>query len=175
MKPIHIFLLIIAAAAFAVSYAVWRRNKAATTTNGNGTNKAVQGLLATVSTTTVIDPVSGQEYIISQAGENALDQGAGTAQMKSNLAQIIQTIESELGSSPAKLTIKTYGPDGQLMGSTDINNPFNANLVTAQGADPIPGGLEGELLYSCPSGTILHGPNYYKSATGESLFGMFCN
>jgi len=131
-------------------------------------------ILATVSTTTVVDPVTGDELVVSPQGVNALDQGAGSAQLKSNINDVINLVQDRDGITPSELTLKVYDASNRYVGSTKITNPLVSGK-TALGYTAPQAVVNGTINYQCNNTDQLRGPGYYTTETGQDLFGMFCN
>jgi len=172
MKPIEILVLLIASIAFYLSYKIYKEKKQAADAP-SGPSKIDQ-MMATKSTVVIVDPVTLEEYIISQEGDNALDSGPGTFRMRNNIELVISTIENQTGKLFAEYQLKTYDPNGNLVGVTKISNPLHKELQKGTSAVKTAEFFDGSDLYSCAPGAILHGPDYYKTTGGDVLFGMFC-
>jgi len=131
-------------------------------------------ILATVSTTTVVDPVSGEELIISPSGQNPLDQSVGSNSIKANLSGVINDIEARSGVQPTELTLKVYDASNKLVGSTTVVNPYTSGKFPT-GYTANEAVVNGTINYQCDNTDLLRGPGYYGTPTGDGLFGMFCN
>ena len=170
MKPIHYILIFITIAVLFIAFSVDKRRKDALNKQKSDANK---GVLATISITTIVDPTTGDEFIISNVGENPLDQAAGATSMRSNVAQVLNDIDNRSGLQPTEFIIKTYSKEGKLLGSTIVKNPYKNVSPVAMPAD-ILAGIDGTIQYSCTQGKI-QGPGYFTTEQGAELFGMFCN
>ena len=71
MKPIHFIILGLAAALLLFAFLYDRKKRMAG--KAEQQKKLMEGAWAITSITTVVDPTTGQEYIISNLGENNLD------------------------------------------------------------------------------------------------------
>ena len=137
-------------------------------------SKSTSDLLATGSYTTVLHPVTNEELIISPIGVNSIDQGAGTNFLRRSISAVVNEVHLATGTMPQTLIIKTYTPDNLLMGTSQINNPFNFQVPT--GSPAIADTVNGTISYTCSKETEkLHGPNYYSDYDKNTLFGMFCS
>lgn len=181
MKPIHIILFIAAAIVGAIALADYnhrKRSKCACgkdqkdcTCNGNGNGKKKP--LASQTVTTVVDPTTGDEYVVSDLGDNNLDMKMGTIRMEQSVSQIIQDIGYRTGVYPATVKLKVYDPAGKLVGETVAEAPNEKNTLSGSPAiENILG--DGSTEFSCPTGIRPEGPGYYQTGSGETLFGMFC-
>lgn len=129
-------------------------------------------LLATVSTTTMIHPITEEELIISPSGSNAIDQAAGTDMMRAAISSVLSETQQMAGTQPAQITLNTYSSSGKLMGSTKVANPYVAGVPSGYPAEQKV--FEGTINYSCSKEDKLDGPGYYGYG-GDTLFGMYCS
>lgn len=172
MKPIHIIAFLAAVIVFALAAAMWKHQKKqvkkASQPNGNGSKP-----LATETVTTIEDPTTGAEYVVSELGENNLDGRMGTYKMESSIAAILNDIDYRTGLKPATLKLNVYDPQGKLVGYKTIGTPSKDIMGAGVPATAFQAPY-GEVSYSCPSGQLPQGPGYYTNVTGETLFGLFC-
>ncbi len=171
MKSSHIIIAVLAlvVAILLVLIIRTRKRQAAEEDAKDVTNN----LLATVSTTTIVDPSQGNEIVISPSGVNSIDQGAGTEMMRQNISSVMADIENRMGTQPAEFTIKTYSSSGQLMGATTVKNPFTTTGVSGYSAQQAV--VNGTINHGYSNGETLGGSGYYNTPQGETLFGMFCS
>lgn len=171
MKPVHVIILALAAGLFL--FAFWYSRKKMLDVQNAEQQNLVKGAAAIATITTVVDPTTGQEFIISDLGENNVDGGVDTRKMKVELIKVITDINLRSGVTLKTLTLKTYDPKMNLLSSTTVANPYKLQLPFGVAATPIqtPTGID----YSCGTNGSLNGPGFYNSAGGSLFFGMFCN
>lgn len=181
MKPIHYIILGLAAALLLFAF-LYNRKKTREI-EAQKQNKLVQGALAIATITAVVDPTTGQEYIISNLGENNLDAGPDTRKMKQALATVINDINMRGGAFPGvaggffspikNLTLKMYDAKMNLVSSTTIANPYQQKLPIALPA--VSQQNSNGINYSCAGVGNPTGPGFYNDSKGSMFFGMFCN
>lgn len=173
MKPIQIVLIFVVAFVFTLAFLSYRAKRRKPVSNGTKPTDA-QNILATNTTTTIVDPTTSEEYIISGIGENNLDNTVGSSNMRAAISAVVNDIDNRTGEAPATFTIKTYGPSGNLIGQTTIGNPYQKNIP--KGTTAFESMIaSGATDYSCNEGLSLAGPGYYRNDSNAQLFGMFCN
>jgi hypothetical protein len=119
MKTSYIVIIAVCVILLVSAVIFWKKKKA----DLPGPKKEItvpEDVLATDSVTTVVDTGSGQEFIVSNVGNNPIDYGTGTQDLNNNINHVVQTIAAREGQMPTQLTLKTYTPSGVLMGSTSF-------------------------------------------------------
>lgn len=119
MKTSHYVIIAVCLILLVAAVIFWKKKKA----DLPGPKKEItlpEDVLATDSITTVVDTGTGQEFIVSNIGNNPIDYAAGTQEMNNSINHVVQTIASREGKLPTQLTLNTYTPSGVLMGSTSV-------------------------------------------------------
>lgn len=181
MKPIHITILVIAAGLLLFAF-IYNRKKAKDIATA-AKNQLINGVVAISTITTVVDPTTNQEFVISEFGENNLDGGPETRKMKVALATVINDINTRAGVSSGfaggfipvvkSLKLKMYDAKMNLVSTTTIANPYGQKLPIATPA--LAKQTSTGMAYNCVGNAAPSGPGFYNNTGGNLFFGMFCN
>jgi len=171
MKPINIVLIVVAVFVFTVAFLTYRARKKEKITAAKDNSK-VNTILATNSVTTIVDPTTGDEYIISSIGENNIDNGTGSNNMRSAISAVISDIDNRTGSQPLTFTIRSYTPTGALIGQKSISNPNKKNLPKGTTAFENLG-INGMTDYSCSGGLNLQARHIIMMIQIHNYLGCF--
>ncbi len=173
MKPIHIAILVLALGLLVFAWFYNRKQKAAVEKAQQ--DRLINGVTAIMSITTVVDPTTNQEFVISEFGENNLDGGVETRKMKVALATVINDINSRAAApgSIKTLKLRMYDVKMNLLSSTTIINPYQQQLPIAVPAMATQTGTG--ITYTCANNAVPSGPGFYNNGAGNLFFGMFCN
>lgn len=141
--------------------------------DNEGFNRLKNDAALSLTTTTMVHPLTGEEVVISPNGSSSMDSGFGEKMTKSTISKIIDEVIKATKQAPSQITLKTYSKTGQLLSTTTVNNPEQMNMPVATPAETK--SVNGAINYSCSKEQELGGPGYYSDYSGTTLFGMFCN
>ena len=115
--------------------------------------------------TVVIDPTTGREILVSEFGENTINDDMGTAQMEKRVASVVQNTANKQGIAPTLLDYKVYDRTGTVIGIGKFN-PLISSLGSLSRVSDTGGCLDSSGKYYAPPCATQVAADRYTDATG---------